>query len=99
MEKFNIKKVKCQAKVMGTLLTVAGAMLMTLYKGPTLINKQDASDDHHSITNAKSYTSSRNWFIGSISLVIANLAWASLFLLQVRPHDVYNIGNLNFFGL
>jgi hypothetical protein len=34
MEKINIKQVRCQSKILGTILTVAGAMLMTLYKGP-----------------------------------------------------------------
>nr|GEW62115.1 WAT1-related protein At5g07050-like [Tanacetum cinerariifolium] len=33
MEKLDLKKVRSQAKVIGTVLTVAGAMLMTLYKG------------------------------------------------------------------
>jgi hypothetical protein len=33
MEKVNLKKARCVAKVVGTLVTVAGAMLMTLYKG------------------------------------------------------------------
>ncbi|KAL2534932.1 WAT1-related protein [Abeliophyllum distichum] len=36
MEKVDIKKVRCQAKVVGTVVTVAGAMLMTLYKGQVL---------------------------------------------------------------
>jgi len=31
MEKINIKQVRCQAKILGTVFTVAGAMLMTLY--------------------------------------------------------------------
>ncbi|KAE8682097.1 WAT1-related protein [Hibiscus syriacus] len=34
MEKIDVKKVRCQAKIVGTMVTVAGAMLMTLYKGP-----------------------------------------------------------------
>ncbi|KAG8085552.1 hypothetical protein GUJ93_ZPchr0010g8647 [Zizania palustris] len=33
MEKVNLKKARCVAKVVGTLVTVAGAILMTLYKG------------------------------------------------------------------
>lgn len=36
MEKVDIRKVRCQAKVAGTVVTVAGAMLMTLYKGPLM---------------------------------------------------------------
>ncbi|XP_065012773.1 WAT1-related protein At5g07050-like [Musa acuminata AAA Group] len=36
MEKVDLKKVRFQAKVVGTLVTVAGAMLMTLYKGPLM---------------------------------------------------------------
>ncbi|KAJ6747655.1 WAT1-RELATED PROTEIN [Salix koriyanagi] len=33
MEVVHIKKIRCQAKVIGTVVTVAGAMFMTLYKG------------------------------------------------------------------
>ncbi|XP_022932786.1 WAT1-related protein At5g07050-like [Cucurbita moschata] len=33
MEKLEMKKVRCQAKVVGTTVTVGGAILMTLYKG------------------------------------------------------------------
>ncbi|RVW17636.1 WAT1-related protein [Vitis vinifera] len=33
LEKINIKKIPSQAKVIGTLITVTGAMVMTLYKG------------------------------------------------------------------
>ncbi|KAH9738773.1 WAT1-related protein [Citrus sinensis] len=32
MEKVEIKKIRCQAKMVGTIVTVAGAMLMTIYK-------------------------------------------------------------------
>nr|XP_043626189.1 WAT1-related protein At2g37460-like [Erigeron canadensis] len=36
LEKLNLKNIRSQAKVIGTLTTVAGAMLMTLMKGPVL---------------------------------------------------------------
>ncbi|XP_010554740.1 PREDICTED: WAT1-related protein At2g40900-like [Tarenaya hassleriana] len=34
MEKVEMKKVRCQAKVVGTVVTVVGAMMTVLYKGP-----------------------------------------------------------------
>ncbi|KHN38827.1 hypothetical protein glysoja_048894 [Glycine soja] len=36
MKKLNVRKVRCQPKVIGTVVTVAGAMLMTLYKGQVI---------------------------------------------------------------
>lgn len=37
MEKVNIRSIYGQAKVVGTLVCVGGAMMMTLYKGPVLL--------------------------------------------------------------
>ncbi|KAL2320605.1 hypothetical protein Fmac_029574 [Flemingia macrophylla] len=46
MEKVDIRKVRCQAKVIGTVVTVVGAMLMTLYKGQ-VINFLGSKYMHH----------------------------------------------------
>jgi hypothetical protein len=88
MENINMKKLRCQAKVVGTMLTVAGAMLMTLYKGP-IVELFWTKDTLHSKNNTTNITTScnDNWFIGSILLIISTLAWASLFVLQVRSLD------------
>lgn len=86
-----MKKVRCQAKVVGTLVTVAGTMLMTLYKGPRVEMVWTKHAPHHGQINNATYTttySDKDWFIGSILLIIATLAWASLFVLQVRPLKV-----------
>ncbi|KAJ4723335.1 WAT1-related protein [Melia azedarach] len=84
MEKLNLKKVRCQAKAVGTLVTVAGAMLMTLYKGPIVELFWSKHVHPHQSHNAPtSEPSDKDWFIGSIFLIIATLAWAALFVLQV----------------
>ncbi|PHT37000.1 WAT1-related protein [Capsicum baccatum] len=74
MEKVDIKKIRCQAKVLGTIVTVAGAILMTLYKGHVV----NLIWSNH-ITNG---TYDKDWVKGSIFLILATLAWASFFILQ-----------------
>lgn len=84
MEKINMKKVRCQAKVVGTLVTVAGAMLMTLYKGPIveMVRSKYVQPKQSNVSDTNGATD-KDWFKGSILLIIATLAWAALFVLQV----------------
>ena len=85
MEKVDIKKVRCQAKVVGTLITVGGAMLMTLYKGH-VINLVWSSHTHPAHASSSSSTSEaddKDWLKGSILVILATFAWAAFFILQV----------------
>ncbi|KAG7958902.1 hypothetical protein I3843_10G043300 [Carya illinoinensis] len=84
MEKLDMKKVRCQAKVVGTLVTVAGAMLMTLYKGH-VINFVWSGLIHHPKSYAPANatgSTDKDWLKGSILLIIATFAWASFFIVQ-----------------
>ncbi|KAD3338617.1 hypothetical protein R6Q59_026530 [Mikania micrantha] len=85
MEKLEIKKIRCQAKVIGTMVTVAGAMLMTLYKGNVveLVWTKHIHPHYADTTSsAPSASSDKDWVLGSILLIIATFAWASFFIVQ-----------------
>ena len=83
MEKLDMKKFRCQAKVVGTVVTVAGAMLMTLYKGPIVeMVWSKYVHPHNSNAAENSGSSDKDWLKGSILLIIATFAWASFFILQ-----------------
>uniref|UniRef100_A0A0E0HGA3 WAT1-related protein n=1 Tax=Oryza nivara TaxID=4536 RepID=A0A0E0HGA3_ORYNI len=96
MEKLELKKVRCQAKIAGTLVTVAGAMLMTLYKGPLMEMAWSrhagagAAEAPAAAAAAAAAISGRDWFLGSMFVIVATLAWASLFILQTHTIKQYS---------
>ncbi|KAH9621038.1 hypothetical protein KSS87_000278 [Heliosperma pusillum] len=83
MEKVDIKKLRCIAKVVGTLITVGGAMLMTLYKGHVInmVWSSHANPSGHP-SSAALAAADKDWAKGSILLILATLAWAAFFILQ-----------------
>ncbi|XP_023884162.2 WAT1-related protein At5g07050 [Quercus suber] len=97
MEKLNLKKLRCQAKLVGTIVTVAGALLMTLYQGPVLGSKHIPS--HNSYNTDTTGTDRKNYFKGSMFLIIATLAWAGLFVLQAHALKTYKNHQLSLTSL
>lgn len=93
MERVNIKKLRSQAKIVGTIVCVGGAMLMTMYNGP--IVKMPWSAHHHSHEKSSSGTSSdtavdhRSWIVGSLVLIASTLAWSGVFILQAAVMKKY----------
>lgn len=90
MEKLDLKKLRCQAKIVGTVVTVAGAMLMTLYKGPIVeMVWSKYIHPHKSGDSGSGEASDKDWFKGSMFLIIATLAWSGLFVLQAHTLKTY----------
>ncbi|KAK6941554.1 EamA domain [Dillenia turbinata] len=106
LETVNIKSNSGRAKVLGTLVCVSGAMLLTLYKGTPLFNSSTsqfttASSNHTLELSAARRTDRRT--IGSIALVAATFFWSSWFLLQSNisrryPCQYSSTAIMSFFG-
>ncbi|KAF3581446.1 hypothetical protein DY000_02035754 [Brassica cretica] len=83
MERVEMRKVRCQVKVVGTLVTVVGSILMILYKGPFI------SSFRSQLTTASSPLAG-DYLKATIFLLIASLSWASFFILQASTLMKYS---------
>ncbi|KAI5355334.1 PREDICTED: WAT1-related [Prunus dulcis] len=79
LESVNVKKLHSLAKVVGTVITVGGAMVMTLYKGPIV----DIIRGHaHSHGTSTTDSTNQHWVAGPLMLLASCGGWASFFIVQ-----------------
>lgn len=76
----NLRRRRSQAKIVGTIVTVAGALLMILYKGPVLDFAWSRGRSHHDTSASQN---SSNWLKGTLMLLAGCFCWSSFFILQV----------------
>ncbi|KAL1309906.1 hypothetical protein HN51_052639 [Arachis hypogaea] len=81
LESVNFKKFQSVAKVIGTAITVSGAMVMTLYKGPAFqLIKGGGAFAHHGSADAE--PTDQHWALGTLELIASLVSWAGFFILQ-----------------
>ncbi|KAL1351807.1 hypothetical protein HN51_015681 [Arachis hypogaea] len=85
LEKVKIRSVRSQAKVVGTLATVAGAMVMTLLKGPELFGAH-GSNTHTQHNNGVNL---HDVIKGSIMITVGCFSWACFMVLQSVTLEAY----------
>ncbi|KAJ4848961.1 hypothetical protein Tsubulata_030833 [Turnera subulata] len=86
LESIRIKERRSQAKIVGTLVTLGGAMLMTLYKGPVIdllvwSNNSKSKTTSHQSPNATA-SSPKHFLLGTLLLLVACVAWSGFYTLQ-----------------
>ncbi|CAA2971475.1 WAT1-related At3g28050-like [Olea europaea subsp. europaea] len=75
LEKFDCKSSGTLAKSIGTIVSIIGAFIITLYKGPTILGISS-----HSIAPIHTLTQSSAWLIGGLLLAIDSVV-ASVFII------------------
>lgn len=103
----NIKCNSGKAKILGTLVCVGGALLLTLYKGKALFHfshhQSTASVAVHSGVKLASKGTAERWTIGVIALILGTLFWSFWFILQSKiskrfPCQYSSTAIMSFFG-
>ncbi|KAF8779927.1 hypothetical protein HU200_002197 [Digitaria exilis] len=85
IEKVRLRSVHSQAKIVGTVLTVAGAVLMILYHGP-VVQFPWSKAQHHA---AAAQGSSGAFLTGTLTVIIACVCWSGFFVLQSNTLQSY----------
>ncbi|XVF83612.1 hypothetical protein PTKIN_Ptkin16aG0503500 [Pterospermum kingtungense] len=80
LEKVNIRKLHSQAKILGTIVTVGGAMLMTLINGPMLQLPWTKSNSQHVVSSAAA--AEQDPIKGALMIIIGCFCWAGFITLQ-----------------
>jgi hypothetical protein len=78
LEQVNIRSLGGQAKVIGTVISVGGAMIMTLYKGPVLKFLSPGVEGHLMTSNSKP----KNLVLGSILVFVSIVTWSASIVFQ-----------------
>ncbi|WOL12488.1 hypothetical protein Cni_G21255 [Canna indica] len=87
MEKIDVKKRRSQAKIVGTLVTVIGALLMILYKGPIIEFIWNKGRSHHGGGDGGQNES--HWLVGTFMLLFSCFCWSAFFVLQSNTLKSY----------
>ncbi|PWA47792.1 Drug/metabolite transporter [Artemisia annua] len=83
LEVVNLKSIRSQAKVIGTITTVGGAILMTLVKGPLLTKGRTTSND---VNNGEDLSHSIK---GALMVTIGIFSWSCFTILQAITLKTY----------
>lgn len=82
MEKLDIRSLSSQAKSIGTIITVTGAFVVTLYKGPVLLSDNTSGNPIH-LNLLFSMPKQSKWIFGGLFLALGYLFVATWNVLQV----------------
>ncbi|KAJ7975845.1 WAT1-related protein [Quillaja saponaria] len=88
LEKVNIRRLHSQAKVLGTTVTVGGAMLMTLLKGSILnLPWSKGGSNHQDSSSASAHT--QDLIKGALMITAGCISWSGFIILQAFTLNSY----------
>ena len=80
MEKLDLRTQSSLAKCIGTMVSIIGALIVTLYKGLPIINALSSSGQPSEVL----LSLQSNWVLGGFLLAVGSLCLSILFIVQVK---------------
>ncbi|PIN09882.1 Permease of the drug/metabolite transporter (DMT) superfamily [Handroanthus impetiginosus] len=84
MEGLNLKRLSDISKILGTLVSIVGASIVTLYKGPAIMKKALTLGSSQVLSPLQ-----QNWVLGGILLTIAAFSTAAWSIVQTSILKIY----------
>lgn len=88
MEHLDLRSSSTQTKILGSIVSILGALVMVLYKGPTILSRTTTTESSQSL-HFSLRTSQTNWTIGGLLLVADKLLMSSCLVLQAHILKMY----------
>ncbi|GMP69217.1 hypothetical protein CsSME_00028558 [Camellia sinensis var. sinensis] len=90
LESVGIKRKAGQAKILGTVVCVGGAMLLSLYHGRTVIGRSSIHWKYaENIRKETSTNHPNNFILGPFLIIASTVSWAIWFIIQARMSEKY----------
>ncbi|KAG0471236.1 hypothetical protein HPP92_015782 [Vanilla planifolia] len=89
IEKLDMKRRHSQAKVIGAVVTVAGALLMILYNGPVVEFVWSKGRSHQPADEVSRGGGGMSWLKGTFMLLVSCVSWSSFFIVQSNTLESY----------
>ncbi|KAG8637977.1 WAT1-related protein At5g40240 [Manihot esculenta] len=86
LEKLALRSSSTQSKIIGTIVSILGALIMVLYKGPIILSTSSTTSPI-SIPQPVRLPAS-DWVIGGLLLAIQHIGYAFLFILQTQMMQI-----------
>ncbi|XP_015879180.3 WAT1-related protein At5g40240-like isoform X1 [Ziziphus jujuba] len=87
MENLYFRRSSTQAKIIGTVISISGAFVAVLYKGPTLISSSKSNELHQGPLALG--TTQTNWVIGGLLFASQYLLLSSWYIVQTQVMKIY----------
>lgn len=81
METLDLRRSTSQAKALGAIVSVSGALTVTLYKGPAILKTLTDANLHRLQISEQS-----NWVVGGLMFSISSLLSAAWKVFQVKQN-------------